>query len=127
MGDPSQYRYTDSHEWFDVDGDTVTLGITRFAADELTDITYVELKPVGTTINAGDAVGEVESVKTTSEVYSAVGGEIIEVNQRVIDDPALVNSDAQGEAWLVKIKADDTAPLENLMDADTYNEKHPVG
>lgn len=127
MADPSQYRYSDSHEWFFADGDTVTIGITQFAADELTDITYVEMKPAGTTIGAGESIGEVESVKTTSEIYSAVGGEIAEVNQNVIDDPALLNTDPQGDAWLVRIKTSDTSPLDALMDEATYNEKHPVG
>jgi glycine cleavage system H protein len=127
MADSSQYRFTESHEWFHANGDVVTLGITPYAADELTDITYVEMKPVGTTITAGGSVGEVESVKTTSEIYSAVEGEIAEVNQRVVDDPSLVNSDAFGEGWLVRIRAADTAPLQLLMNQQTYDEKHPVG
>lgn len=120
-------RFSESHEWFQLDGSTVTLGITKFAADELTDITYVEMKPVGTKIDAGGSVGEVESVKTTSEIYSAVGGEIVEVNQKVVKDPSLVNSDAAGDGWLVKIKTADPAPLQNLMDRATYEKKHPVG
>ncbi len=127
MADPSQYRFTESHEWFHAEGETVTLGITSFAADELTDITYVEMKPVGTTIDAGDSVGEVESVKTTSEIFSAIGGEITEVNQKVVEDPSLINSDALGDGWLVKLKTADASPLEVLMDRSTYDEKHPVG
>jgi glycine cleavage system H protein len=104
----------------------VTIGISQFAADELTDITYVELKPKGETINANEAIGEVESVKTTSDVYSVVGGEIIEVNQKAIDDPSLLNSDPFGDGWLVKIRTDDTSPLDKLMDHATYDEQHPV-
>lgn len=127
MADPSQYRFSESHEWFHADGELVTLGITPYAADELTDITYVEMKPVGTKIGPGEAVGEVESVKTTSEVYTAVGGEIAEVNQKVVDDPSLVNGDALGDGWLVKIRADDIAPLRSLMTQQAYDEKHPVG
>lgn len=123
----SNRRFSESHEWFELDGNTVTLGITKFAADELTDITYVEMKPVGTKVSAGESVGEVESVKTTSEIYSAISGEIIEVNQKVVKDPSLVNSDAGGEGWLVKIKPSDTAPLQGLMDRAAYEKKHPVG
>jgi len=124
MPSPADCRYSESHEWFRPDGDTVTMGITPHAAAELTDITYVELRPAGTTIAGGDAVGEVESVKTTSDVYSAVGGEIIKVNDAAVDDPALLNKDAQGDGWLVKIRADDVSPLETLMDAATYDQKY---
>lgn len=120
-------RFTESHEWFQLDGSTVTLGITKFAADELTDITYVEMKPVGTKVDPGDSVGEVESVKTTSEIFTAVGGEITEVNQNVVKDPSLVNADADGDGWLVRIKTADPAPLAKLMDRETYEKKHPVG
>jgi glycine cleavage system H protein len=123
---PSDCRFSESHEWFRAEGDVVTVGISQFAADELTDITYVELKPAGTTVNAGDSLGEVESVKTTSDVYSVIGGDIIETNQKAIDDPSLLNSDPFGEGWLVKIRTDDTSPLEDLMDQPTYDEKHPV-
>jgi glycine cleavage system H protein len=124
MPSPADCRYSESHEWFRPDGDTVTMGITPHAAAELTDITYVELRPAGTTIVGGDAVGEVESVKTTSDVYSVVGGEIIEVNDAAVDDPALLNKDAQGDGWLVKIRVDDVSPLEALMDAATYDQKY---
>lgn len=126
MSTPNNCRFSDSHEWFRVDGDEVTVGISRFAADELTDITYVETKPVGTAVQAGDSVGEVESVKTTSDVFSVVSGEITAVNDRLGDDPALVNSDPYGDGWLVKIRSDDLSPLETLMDQPTYDAKHPV-
>lgn len=127
MADPATYRYSDSHEWFSVDGDVVTIGITQYAADELTDITYVELKPAGTSIDAGTPIGEVESVKTTSDVYSVVGGEILEVNQATIDDPSVLNRDPAGEGWLVRLQTTDLAPLEGLMDQATYDERYPVG
>jgi glycine cleavage system H protein len=126
MASPSEARFTDSHEWLTVDGDVVTLGISLFAANELTDITYVEMQPVGTTLDPGDSVGEVESVKTTGDVYSPIGGEIIEVNSAVSDDPSLLNSDPFGAGWLIRIKANDLSPLEKLMDQATYDEKHPV-
>jgi glycine cleavage system H protein len=126
MTSPSQCRFAESHEWFSADGDVVTMGISQFAANELTDITYVEMKPAGTTIAAGDAIGEVESVKTTSDIYSAVGGEIVEVNQAVCDDPSLINSDPFGAGWLVKIRAADASGLAELMDQPTYDGKYPI-
>jgi len=122
----NERRFSESHEWFELDGDTVTVGLTQYAVNELTDVTYVEVRPIGTTLAAGDSVGEVESVKTTSDVYSAVGGEIIEVNQAAIDDPAVLNRDASGAGWLVKIKSSDTAPLEQLLEATLYDERYPV-
>ena len=124
MSSPTDCRYSDSHEWFRHDGDTVTMGITPHAAAELTDVTYVELRPSGTAITAGDAVGEVESVKTTSDVYSVVGGEITEVNAQAVDDPSLLNSDPQGDGWLVKVRTDDASPLDRLMDSIAYDEKY---
>ncbi len=127
MADRSDVRYTESHEWFRAAGDIVTVGITQFAANELTDITYVETRTVGSSINAGEALGEVESVKTTSDVYSAIPGEIIEVNEKVTDDPSLINSDPYGDGWLVKVQAADTSPLDELMDTATYDRAHPVG
>lgn len=126
MASPSDLKYTDSHEWLRVEGDVVTLGITTFAVNELTDITYVELNGVGETLEPGGSVGEVESVKATSDVYSPIGGEIIEVNESLSDDPSLINSDAFGAGWLVKIKSGDTSPAEGLMDSGAYDEKYPV-
>ena len=126
MASPADCRMSESHEWFRVEGNTVTLGITKFAADELTDITYVEMKPAGTKISAGGSVGEVESVKTTSEIYAAVGGTIAAVNEDAVKDPSLLNSDPFGRGWLVKLNASDTAPLSKLMDSATYDSKHAV-
>lgn len=126
MADPATYRYTDSHEWFSLDGDVVTVGITQYAANELTDITYVEMKGVGDQIGAGDVVGEVESVKTTSDIYSVVAGEIVDVNAATVEDPSLLNSDPANAGWLVRLKVEDTGPLEGLMDHATYDQKYPV-
>lgn len=127
MSSPSDRRFTESHEWFHLDGDIVTMGITQYAANELTDITYAEMKPAGTSVNPGASVGEVESVKTTSDIYSAVAGSITEVNKSVSDDPSLLNSDPFGKGWLVKIKTTDSSPLNKLMDQATYDRKYPVG
>ncbi len=127
MMSPPNCKFTDSHEWFRVEGDLVVIGITKYAANELTDVTYVGLKPKGTEIATGSSIGEVESVKTTSDVYSVLAGSIVEVNDVVSKDPSLVNSDPFGKGWLVKLKATDTAGLSTLMDAPTYDAKHPVG
>ncbi len=124
---PSNCKFTDSHEWFRVEGDLVVIGITQFAANELTDVTYVGLKPKGTEVSKGSSVGEVESVKTTSDVYSVLAGSIVEVNEVVAKDPSLVNSDPFGQGWLVKLKVADAAGLAGLMDSATYDAKHPVG
>jgi len=123
---PTEWRYTETHEWLDLDGDIVTLGITQYAADELTDVTYVEMRPEKSTILPGESIGEVESVKTTSDIMSPVGGEIVAINQRAIDEPSLVNSDPFGEGWLVKIRTADPSPLDGLMDRETYSKRFPV-
>lgn len=126
MSSPSDCRFSESHEWYKVEGDIVTVGISQFAANELTDITYIEIEPVGTTVVSGESIGEVESVKTTSDIISSFNGEIIEVNETVADDPSLLNSDPFGSGWLAKIRCDDLAPSEELMDQVSYDEKYPV-
>jgi glycine cleavage system H protein len=113
-------KYAQTHEWFRVAGKTVTIGITQFAADELTDITYVAVPEVGKSVTAGQSFGEVESVKATSDLYSAVSGKVIEVNKRLADEPNLVNDDPQGEGWMVKVECTDLSPLDKLMDAAAY-------
>lgn len=123
---PSDRTYSQSHEWHKVDGDILTLGVTRFAVDALTDVTYVEMKKAGTKIKAGDTVGEVESVKTTSDIYSAAEGEIIEVNSALSDDPSLINTDPYGAGWLVKLRLTNKAGLEALSKADAYDAQYPT-
>ena len=127
MVSPANCKFTESHEWFRVEGETVVVGITQFAANELTDVTYVQMKPSGTAIESGASLGEVESVKTTSDIYSVLAGSIVEVNTEVVKDPSLVNSDPFGKGWLVKMRAADVGKLVSLMDASTYDAKHPVG
>ena len=121
---PNDRRYSESHEWFLLEEKTVTIGITQHAADELTDITFVEMHPSGSSVEEGSMVGEVESVKTTSEVFSAVSGEVLEVNQAVADDPSIVNNDPYGQGWLVKLHTNNVGPLDGLMDGATYESKH---
>ena len=123
---PDNRKFAESHEWHLLRDNVVTIGITQFAVNELTDVTFVEMLEAGTAIEAGGAVGEVESVKATSEIFSVVGGEIIEVNAALEDDPALVNTDPFGAGWLCKIKVSDAAPLDGLLDAAAYDEKFPL-
>jgi len=124
MGDwkvPADLKYAESDEWFRVEGNVVTIGITDYAQDQLNDIVYVELKEVGDTIDAGDSFGEIESVKAASEVYSVVAGEVIEVNEALEDSPEIVNADPFGSGWMVKLQVEDTSPLNTLMDAEAYD------
>jgi glycine cleavage system H protein len=121
MAVPNDRRYSQTHEWFKMDGDTVTVGITQFAADELTDITFVDLPKVGTPLEGGRPFGEIESVKATSELYCAVTGQVTAVNQRLADDPGLINSDPLGEGWMIKIRYTDLSPLDKLMDGPAYD------
>lgn len=120
MPAPDDRRYSDSHEWHKLEGDLVVIGITQFAVDQLTDVTFVEMKPAGTSLSQGEAVGEVESVKTTSDIYCHVDGEIAEVNDALGDNPGLINEDCYGKGWLVKVKASDAGQLDSLMDAGAY-------
>jgi glycine cleavage system H protein len=105
-----------------VNGNLVTLGITEFAAKELTDITYVELPEVGSDCSAGRAVGEIESVKATSDLISAISGKVTAVNEELVEHPELVNDDAHNRGWMVKIEVADLSPLDDLMDAAAYKE-----
>lgn len=126
MASPSDRVYSETHEWHKADGGSLTLGLSKFAVDALTDITYVQMKPPGTKFKAGDVIGEVESVKTTSDVYCAVDGEIAEVNPALESDPGLLNSDPFGKGWLVKVKVADPAGLGRLAKADAYDAAHPA-
>lgn len=125
MTTPADRHYTQSHEWIkDEGGGVYALGVTQFAVNELTDITYVQMKNVGAKLAAGGVVGEIESVKATSDIYTPLGGEIIEVNKSLSDDPGQVNKDPYGGGWLVKIRAADASPLAGLMDAGAYEKSH---
>lgn len=117
---PADRKYSETHEWFQLEGDVVTMGITQYAADELTDITYADLPKPGASVSAGDAVGEVESVKATSEIFSAVTGKVVAVNDSLTEKPELINDDAFDDGWLVKIKVDSPSQMDALMDAQEY-------
>ncbi|MER7361412.1 glycine cleavage system protein GcvH [Nonomuraea wenchangensis] len=103
---PDELSYTKEHEWVAGldDGLTITVGITEFAAEALGDVVFVQLPDVGSNVEAGDSIGEVESTKSVSEIYAPVGGEVVEVNQNVADDPSLVNSDPYGEGWMFRVR-----------------------
>jgi glycine cleavage system H protein len=120
---PADRRYAESHEWYKTDGEIITVGITRFAVDELTDITYVDLPAVGKKVTAGQRFGEIESVKATSDLYSAVSGEVSEANGALKDDPSLVNQDPYGKGWMIKVKVAG-ADVGGLMSAEQYAAKH---
>ena len=124
MAAPGDRRYSNTHEWHMLEDSLVVLGISQFAVGELTDITYLEVTRQSGSIKAGEVFGEIESVKATSELYSGIDGEIIEVNQRAIENPALINEDPYGQGWIVKINPTDSAQLENLMAASEYEARH---
>lgn len=124
MSTPTDRKYAESHEWHKVEGDIVTIGITQFAAEQLTDVTFAEMKPAGTSVSAGDAVGELESVKTTSDVYCHCDGEIVEVNGALEANPGVVSDDPYEAGWLVKVRVSDDAGLSKLVDAETYDNDH---
>jgi glycine cleavage system H protein len=117
---PTDLKYAKSHEWVRVIGDTATVGITDHAQHELTDIVFVEVPEVGDKVKAGEACAVVESVKTASDLYSPVSGEIVEANKLAVDDPALVNSEPYGDGWLYKIKLSNPAELNALLTAEDY-------
>jgi len=117
MTDQTALQYTEEHEWVQVDGDTVTIGITDYAAEKLGDVVYVDLPAAGTAITSGAVVGEIESTKSVGELFAPVDGEVVEANQAVVDAPELVNSDPFGEGWLIKVT---TSSLPKLLTHDEY-------
>ena len=123
MPTPTDRRYLETHEWHQPQGDTVTIGITQFAADELTDITFVQLPKVGTKLSAHKAFGEIESVKATSDLYSGVSGEVVAVNDKLNAEPGLVNRDPYAGGWMIKIKVTDPAEVNKLLSTEDYLKK----
>lgn len=118
MTDLASLKYTDQHEWVALEGDVATVGITDYAADKLGDVVFVELPAVGSTVTAGEVCGEIESTKSVGELYAPVTGEVVEVNDAVVDDPGSVNGDAFA-AWLMKIQVD-PADVDALLDRAAY-------
>ena len=112
--------YTSDHEWLSIEGDVATIGITDYAQSQLGDVVFVELPKVGRTLKKAEAAAVVESVKAASDVYAPISGEVLEINQAVVDEPAMVNSDAAGKAWFFKIRIADKSELGGLMDEAAY-------
>jgi glycine cleavage system H protein len=120
MSVPDELMYARSHEWVKADGDAVVVGISHYAQDQLGEVVYVELPEVGTGVDAGDELGTLESVKAVSEFLSPVAGEVLEVNERLMEEPNLVNDDPYGDGWLVRLSG--VAEGDNLLDAAGYQE-----
>tara|TARA_Y100000766_G_C18782744_1_gene544142 strand:+ start:596 stop:970 length:375 start_codon:yes stop_codon:yes gene_type:complete len=119
---PKELKYTKDHEWIILDGDIATVGITDFAQRELGDIVYVEVESVGEILKSDEVFGTVEAVKTVSDLFLPVSGEIIEFNENLDDNPELVNSDPYGEGWMIKLKISDINDMNLLLSADEYSE-----
>jgi glycine cleavage system H protein len=120
MNFPESLRYTKEHEWIRLEGNVATIGITDFAQHELGDIVYVEIETLGQELKSGDVFGTVEAVKTVSDLYLPVDGSITEINPKLNSNPELVNTDPYGEGWMVKMKVNNEADVNNLMDAAAY-------
>ena len=117
---PSELHYTESHEWLRIEGDVVTVGITDFAQDALTEVVWVELAEVGTSVGAMEPCASVESVKSVSEIYAPVGGEVIESNATLEDSPERINEDPYGDGWIFRIRTAGGSDAEGLLDAVAY-------
>ena len=120
MNVPADLKYTKDHEWIKVDGDTATIGITDFAQSELGDIVYVEIETEGETLDKEEVFGSIEAVKTVSDLFMPVSGEVVEINGEIESNPEVINSDAYGAGWLIKIKISDSSELDALLSADDY-------
>ncbi|MCL7762268.1 glycine cleavage system protein GcvH [Polaribacter sp. Z014] len=122
MNLPSELKYTKDHEWIKIEGDVATVGITEFAQGELGDIVYVDVDTLDDTVEEGEVFGSVEAVKTVSDLFMPLTGEVIEFNEELEDEPELVNSDPYGKGWMIKIKISDSSQINNLLDAAAYKE-----
>jgi glycine cleavage system H protein len=119
---PKEYRYTEEHEWVHVSEGVATIGITEHAQDQLGDVVYVELPDVESQVEASQSFGTVESVKAVSDIYAPVSGEVIKVNESLVDKPEKINSDPHGTAWLIKVRMSDPSQIESLMTAEKYQQ-----
>lgn len=121
--DPQALRYSKTHEWAILEGNLCTIGLTKFAVDQLTDVIFIDLPDVGDPAIAGDSFGEIESVKAVSDLYSPVGGEIVEVNSKLENDPTLISKDPYGAGWVIKVKVDKGTTLDKLMTLQQYEKQ----
>mgnify|MGYP003455041496 FL=1 len=122
MNVPEGLKYSKEHEWVRVEGDVAIIGITDFAQGELGDIIYVDIESIGEELEANDIFGSVEAVKTVSDLFLPISGEVLELNEKLADEPELVNTDAYGDGWMIKLKITDASQLDALMDAAAYKE-----
>jgi len=122
MNVPAELKYTKDHEWVKIDGDTVTIGITEFAQGELGDIVYVEVETEGETLDREEVFGTVEAVKTVSDLFMPVSGEVTEFNEAIESAPESVNNDPYGDGWMIKVQLSNTSELDDLLSADQYKE-----
>jgi len=120
MNLPSELKYTKDHEWVRIEGDIAIVGITDFAQSELGDIVYIDVETLDETVKADEVFGTVEAVKTVSDLFMPLTGEIIELNENLEDEPELVNTDPYGEGWMIKVKISDEKEIENLLNAEAY-------
>tara|TARA_B100001063_G_scaffold180035_1_gene169146 strand:+ start:1269 stop:1646 length:378 start_codon:yes stop_codon:yes gene_type:complete len=121
MNIPKELKYTKDHEWVRIDGDIATIGVTDFAQGELGDIVFVEIESVEETLETEEVFGSVEAVKTVSDLFMPIAGEVLEFNEALESDPELVNSDPYGEGWMIKVKISDVSELENLLSDEAYS------
>jgi len=122
MNIPASLKYTKEHEWISVEGDTATIGVTDFAQGELGDIVFIEVETVGETLEESETFGTIEAVKTVSDLFMPVSGEVLEFNETLNSNPELVNKDPYGEGWIIKIKLSDPSELSHLLDAAAYGD-----
>ncbi|HZV05114.1 MAG TPA: glycine cleavage system protein GcvH [Gemmataceae bacterium] len=121
--DPKTLRYAKTHEWAYLEGDVCTIGLTKFAVDQLTDIIFIDMPDVDDPVSAGDSFGEIESVKAVSDLYSPVNGDIIAVNEKLETDPTLISSDPYDKGWLIKVKVEKGTTLDQLMTLEQYEKQ----
>ena len=122
MNTPEDLKYTKEHEWIRIEGDTATIGITDFAQGELGDIVYVEIETEGETLDQEEVFGTIEAVKTVSDLFMPVAGEVVEFNSKLADEPEVVNSDPYGEGWMIKVKMSNAGDADGLLSASDYGE-----
>jgi glycine cleavage system H protein len=121
MNIPAELKYTKDHEWLKLEGDIATIGITEFAQVELGDIVYVEVETVGETLDAEEVFGTVEAVKTVSDLFMPIAGEVVSFNEAIEDTPEIVNEDPYGEGWMIKVKVSNLTEIDGLLSAENYS------
>ena len=123
MNIPENLRYTDDHEWVKVEDNKALIGITDYAQGELGDVVFVDIDPDLETISKGDSFGTIEAVKTVSDMFAPCSGKVLEINEKLADEPQLINTDPYGEGWIIKVEIDNAADIDNLLDAAKYKEQ----